>query len=118
MNNNEIYLNRVHINQGQAIAIRDTLLEAAKVHQQKETVVSFLEANPFVIKTLIVNDCGMTDDIFAILLDGIVAQCHLKNLHYISNNLGPKSTERIVELMRREKAELQLHELNLSNLKI
>ena len=50
--------------------------------------------NPFLIKTLVIDDCGMTDKIFEQILIGINAQSFIKNIHYVNHNvLGPRSAK-------------------------
>lgn len=61
----------------------------------------------------------MADEVFEQILLGLQAQVHIKSLHYLNNNhLGPKSAEVLATITGREKMDLQLHELNFTNLKI
>lgn len=85
------------------------MIQAAGVKfNQKDKVENILGENPFLIKTLIVNDCGMSDEIFSMLLEGIEAQSYIKSIHYINGELGPKSTSILKKIYAREKSDLQV----------
>ena len=60
----------------------------------------------------------MSDDSFSTILEGIEAQRHIKNIHYVGNEIGPKSAATLARIVCREKSDEQVHELNLSNLKL
>ena len=90
--------------------MRDILLEAA----ENET-----SDNPFVLHSLIIDDCWMKDHIFAIILEGVYAQSSLKALHYTNGNeIGELSEQYLVKICSREKQSSFLHEVNISNNKI
>lgn len=112
LQSNTLYFKGMRVSFEQAIAIRRILEENAKL--EKETTP---KDNPFLIKTLVIDDCGMTDKVFEQILIGIVAQSHIKNLHYVNRNiLGPRSALLITELCSRMKN--PIYELNLSSIKI
>lgn len=58
--------------------------------------------NPLLIKTLIIDDCGVSDEVFEQLLLGIYAQNHICAIHYINYNvLGNKSAKVLLRICER-----------------
>jgi hypothetical protein len=52
------------------------------------------------IQKLLVDDCGVTDAMFARILEGLDEQSpNLRSLVYANNDLGPKSIEKICDIM-------------------
>ena len=91
------------------------LAEAA----DKENYPQYLEGNPFLIKTLIIDECLMTDEVFAEILQGIEKQTFIRSIHYVNNNtLGPKSCEYLKLICGRQPLSEYLQELNLSNITV
>ena len=71
------------------------------------------------IKSLIIDDCGMSDEAFEQLLLGLVAQNELTRLHYINNNaLGHRSAALLSRLCRRDIKNNHITEFNISNVQI
>jgi len=76
------------------------------------------------IKSLIIDDCGMSDEAFEQLLLGLVAQNELTRLHYINNNtLGHRSAALLSRLCRRDIKNNGIQpnhitEFNISNVQI
>ena len=63
---------------------------------------ALFKLDPFLIKTLVIDDCGMTDDVFAELLQGLKAQGIISAIHYTNNNiLGSKSAVALLEVCDR-----------------
>lgn len=137
INNNLFHIKGVRINMGQAIAIKDALTQAMKpssISKPKshgdvsddendefamdEKKLRDPEHNPFLIKTLVIDDCGMSDEVFAQILMGLDSQPHIRSIHYVNNNeLGPESTEVLKKICARSQGN-PLLELNLSNIKV
>ena len=70
------------------------------------------------IKTLVIDDCGMTDEVFAEILKGICAQNCIRSIHYTNGNtIGMKSAKLLVELCSRMGSSQFIKELNLSNVR-
>jgi hypothetical protein len=75
--------------------------------------------NHLLIKSLIIDDCGMSDEVFEQLLLGLVAQNELTRLHYINNNtLGHRSAALLSQLCRRDVKNNHITEFNISNVLI
>lgn len=98
LSKNTLHMRGMIVTFEQAVAMKNILVENAKL-ESKYTP----EENPFLIKTLIIDNCSMTDEIFEQILIGINAQSHVRNIHYINGNtLGPLSATIITELCARE----------------
>lgn len=75
--------------------------------------------NPLLVSSLVIDDCGMSDDALEQLLLGVKAQGLLSSLHYVNNNtLGLKSGKVLIDICDRTKPGGQIRELNISNVKI
>lgn len=95
---NCLYLKGVRVGLEQAVAIKKILLENAKLEEHMSP-----EENPFLIKTLVIDDCGMSDEVFEQILIGINAQSAIRNIHYVNyNTLGPRSARIITEICARD----------------
>lgn len=93
MDDNFIYLKGLKVTMEQAMAIKEILIQAAESGSKSS------EDSPFLIKTLVIDDCGMTDDVFAEIMKGIVAQSCIRSIHYTNGNqLGMKSAKLLVEV--------------------
>ena len=58
--------------------------------------------NPLLIKTLTIDDCGVSDEVFEQLLLGLDAQNHIGAIHYINHNvLGTKSAKVLLRICER-----------------
>ena len=58
--------------------------------------------NPNVIKHLIIDNCQMSDDNFAKILEVVIDQRELVELRYNHGQVGPKSIKKVVELLSNE----------------
>lgn len=69
------------------------------------------------IRKLVVNDCGMQDNVLEQILLGIEEQNYLQSFNYVNGNiLGPASTEVLLRIMQSDGNTLS--EFNLCNVQI
>jgi len=114
LQDNCLYLKGLRVSFEQAAAIKKILLENAKLEENTTP-----EDNPFLIKTLVIDDCDMDDKIFEQILMGLRAQSCIRNIHYVNHNtLGPRSANILSEICRRDGQDNPLQELNLSSIKL
>lgn len=72
----------------------------------------------FQIRTVIIDGCNATDEVFEQILLGVEAQDHIRNIHYTNHNsLGGRATAILKKICARKDSDY-LVELNLSNVRV
>lgn len=110
---NQLYLKGQRITLQQSKSIREVL---KSVFNNTEYTI---KANncPYIIQSLVIDDCYMTDEVLEQILLGIEVQNHLRHFHYCNNNqLGPRSIAILKNFCMNNKPDNSLIDLNLSNI--
>lgn len=67
------------------------------------------------MEILVLDNCGISDEGFAQVLVGLLAQKVIKSISYLNNKIGPKSIRALEELLDTAKSGITLFEFNMHN---
>lgn len=75
---------------------------------------TYLGKNGQIIEKLVLDNCQVSDLQFSLILEGLIIQKQLKELTYASNELGPKSIEKLRDLLDQDSGSF-LRSIDLSD---
>ena len=88
---------------GQALVLSSQTLSEGHAQVLKQALIgSSADQNPeYEIEKLVIDDCALTDKSFAAVLEGLWAhRDHIQQITYSQNDLGPRSIDALLAIMR------------------
>ena len=95
---------------GQCIALRDYLISQTSLTRLTDNP-AFLVTRPQFLDVLSLDSCDLTDEGFAQILVGLLAQNTIRSLSYLNNRMGKKSVRVLEDLLDQKKSGIELFEL-------
>lgn len=98
----------------QCLALRNFLISQLSLTSLSANPASLVTPPQF-LDVIVLDNCGLSDEGFAQVLVGLLAQKTIRSISYLNNRIGSKSVRVLEDLLDGNKSQVELFEFNLHN---